>query len=46
MAEIISITQEMELLLRGEKEIEAGEGFELNAVIADADALLKGTQRR
>jgi len=49
MAEIPSITQyELELLrlfARGEKEIEAGKGFELDVVLAEADALLKEMQR-
>lgn len=31
----------LRLLARGEKEIEAGKGFELEAVLAEADALLK-----
>ncbi len=35
----------LRLLARGEKEIEAGEGRELDAVMADADALLEELQR-
>ena len=35
----------LRLLARGEKEIEAGKGFELDAVLAEADALIKETQR-
>lgn len=35
----------LRLLARGEKEIEAGKGFELDAVLAEADALLRETQR-
>jgi len=40
--------QELEvlrLLARGEKEIEAGSGYELDAVLAEADAMLSGTKR-
>jgi hypothetical protein len=33
------------LLARGEKEIAAGEGFSLDQVLADADALLAGGPR-
>lgn len=33
----------LRLLARGEKEIEAGKGLELDAVLAEADALLNGT---
>lgn len=35
----------LRLLARGEKEIEAGKGFELDAVLAEADALLREKQR-
>jgi len=35
----------LRLLARGEKEIEAGEGHDLDAVLAEADALLKGIRR-
>lgn len=35
----------LRLLARGEKEIEAGKGLELDAVLAEADALLSETQR-
>lgn len=35
----------LRLLARGEKEIEAGRGFELDAVLAEADALLNEQQR-
>jgi len=38
---------ELELLLllaRGEKEIEAGKGYDLDAVLAEADSLLKETK--
>ena len=35
----------LRLLARGEKEIEVGKGFELDAVLAEADALIKETQR-
>jgi prevent-host-death family protein len=31
----------LRLLARGEKEIEAGKGYDLHAVLAEADALLK-----
>ncbi len=31
----------LRLLARGEKEIEAGKGYDLDAVLAEADALLK-----
>lgn len=34
----------LRLLARGEKEIEAGKGYELEAVFAEADTLLKETQ--
>jgi len=30
----------LHLLAKGEKEIESGEGYELNSVLAEADALL------
>lgn len=30
----------LRLLLKGEKEIDAGEGYDLNTVLADADAIL------
>jgi hypothetical protein len=33
----------LRLLARGEKEIEAGEGYDLEAVLAEADSLLKET---
>lgn len=33
--------QILHLLARGEKEIDAGEGFDLDSVLAEADALLK-----
>lgn len=32
--------QLLRLLVRGDKEIAAGEGFDLDAILADADALL------
>jgi len=32
----------LHLLAKGEKEIESGEGFDLDAVLADADSLLSG----
>ena len=32
----------LRLLARGEKEIEAGKGYDLDDVLADANALLKG----
>lgn len=35
----------LRLLARGEKEIEAGKGFELDAVLAEVDVLLSETQR-
>jgi hypothetical protein len=35
----------LRLLARGEKEIEAGEGHDLDAVFADVDALLEELQR-
>ncbi len=35
----------LRLLARGEKEIEAGNGHDLDAVLAEADALLKEIQR-
>jgi prevent-host-death family protein len=35
----------LRLLARGEREIEAGEGYDLDAVLAEADALLKEIQR-
>ena len=34
----------LELLLRGEKEIEAGKGYDIDAVLAEADTLLKEMQ--
>ena len=34
----------LRLLARGEKEIEAGKGYDLDAVLAEADALLKETK--
>ena len=40
--------EEREILLRlarGEKEIAAGEGFDLDAVLSEADALLKSPPR-
>jgi prevent-host-death family protein len=33
----------LRLLARGEREIEAGKGYDLDAVLAEADSLLKGT---
>ena len=35
----------LRLLARGEKEIEAGKGYELEAVLAEAETLLKESQR-
>jgi len=35
----------LRLLARGEKEIEAGEGHDLDTVLAEADALLEQMQR-
>ena len=35
----------LRLLARGEKEIEAGKGYDLGTVLAEADALLKEIQR-
>ena len=35
----------LRLLARGEKEIEAGKGYALNTVLAEADTLLKEMQR-
>jgi prevent-host-death family protein len=32
----------LRLLARGEQEIEAGKGYDLDAVLAEADSLLKG----
>jgi len=34
----------LHLLARGEKEIEAGKGFDLETVLAEADSLLKETK--
>jgi prevent-host-death family protein len=34
----------LRILARGEREIEAGKGYDLNAVLAEADSLLKGTK--
>jgi prevent-host-death family protein len=34
----------LRLLARGEKEIEAGKGYDLDTVLAEADALLKETK--
>jgi len=34
----------LRLLARGEKEIEAGRGYDLDAVLAEADALLRELQ--
>jgi len=31
----------LRLLARGEKEIEAGKGYELDAILADVDSMLK-----
>jgi prevent-host-death family protein len=35
----------LRLLAQGEKEIEAGKGYDLDTVLTEADALLKGLQR-
>ena len=35
----------LRLLARGEKEIEAGKGYDLDTVLAEADALLEEMQR-
>ncbi len=35
----------LRLLARGEKEIEAGKGYDLDAVLAEANSLLKGKKR-
>jgi prevent-host-death family protein len=35
----------LRLLARGEKEIEAGKGYDLNTVLAEADTLLNEIQR-
>lgn len=35
----------LRLLARGEKEIEAGKGYDLNTVLAEEDTLLKEIQR-
>ena len=35
----------LRLLARGEKEIEVGKGYDLDVVLAEADALLKETKR-
>jgi len=35
----------LRLLARGEKEIEAGKGYDLDTVLTEADALLKEIQR-
>jgi prevent-host-death family protein len=35
----------LRLLARGEKEIQAGKGYDLDTVLAEADALLKELQR-
>jgi len=35
----------LRLLARGEREIEAGKGYDLNAVLAEADILLQELQR-
>jgi len=35
----------LRLLARGEKEIEAGKGYNLDAVLAEADSLLKESKR-
>jgi hypothetical protein len=35
----------LRLLVRAEEEIEAGKGYDLDAVLAEVDALLKKTQR-
>ena len=34
----------LRLLARGEKEIEAGEGYDLEAVLAEADSFLRETK--
>jgi hypothetical protein len=34
----------LRLLARGEREIEAGKGYDLDAVLAEADSLLKETK--
>ncbi|MBS3919954.1 MAG: hypothetical protein KG012_13825 [Deltaproteobacteria bacterium] len=34
----------LRLLARGEKEIEAGKGYDLDAVLTEADSLLKETK--
>jgi prevent-host-death family protein len=34
----------LRLIARGEKEIEAGKGYDLDAVLAEADSLLKETK--
>jgi hypothetical protein len=34
----------LRLLARGEKEIEAGKGYDLDAVLAEADSLLRETK--
>ena len=34
----------LRLLARGEKEIEAGKGYDLDAVLAEADSLMKETK--
>ena len=34
----------LRLMARGEKEIEAGEGYELDEVLAEADMLIKETK--
>jgi hypothetical protein len=34
----------LRLLARGEKEIHAGKGYDLDAVLAEADSLLKETK--
>ncbi len=36
----------LRLLARGEKEIEAGKGYDLDTVFAEADALLRKMSRR
>ena len=35
----------LRLLARGEKEIEAGKGYDLDTILAEADSLLKEIQR-
>jgi hypothetical protein len=35
----------LRLLARGEKQIEAGKGYDLDAVLAEADAVLEEMQR-